>query len=229
MWIEFPESRVRRLRVTTEHILGDPSRYRPVRTQIVLSEKLESAGSSATRLCYQIEEITARQDASGLKDKIEQAQGACFEAILNERGCILGAPKPAQPGPGWLIASLSEDIRTAWSLPIESTIELGTTWKESPTMPRSMPEDVRAASARALHRVVSLTDQWLEIESAFELSLKLRDRRRSGPFHGGGKQHAKFHKSRGLTQAQKETKILVSLESGPEPAAILSMELAAID
>ena len=228
MWIEFPEAAERTLSVATEHILGDPSTYRPVRSKLILNERIESAGTSAIRLCYRLEAIEVQQNASDLKRKLEQAQGACFELIINERGCILGAPKLDEPGPPWMLASLSEDLRTAWSLPIDSPFEVGATWQETPAMPRSMPDEVRAASARAQHRITSLEGDWLEVQSAFELSLKMRERRRGGPLHGGGKQTARFHKTRGLVQARKETKILVSLDSGPEPAAILSMELAAI-
>jgi hypothetical protein len=225
MWIELPDKAVRTLSVTTEHILGDPGVYPPLACQVTLTEEVESAGTSTTRIIYEIKTIQSPKSSAEMQRKFEGAIGASFELLLSERGCILGAPKTDGSGPLWLLSSLGEDLRTAWVVPDQAEFEIGTTWQERPAMPRDMPDDILSASAKAQHRVTSIDGDWLEIQSAFELSLKLTERGSRGPLHGGGKQKARLHRTQGIVEAHKETRVLANLASGPEPAAILSMKL----
>ena len=219
----------RTLRVTTEHILGDPGVYPTMCHTVRLREYTESAGTSTMRIRYTVEKLESPKSSTQLQAQLNQAVGASFELLLSERGCILGPQKADPDGPAWFLASLGEDLRTAWSVPAAEGLQVGTIWQEKAAVPRDMPESVHGASARAQHRVTSLEGDWLELQSTFEISVKLAERGRVGPLHGGGQQSTRMHRTHGIVEASKETKVLVNLATGPGPAAILRMTLKAED
>ena len=227
MWMSLSDAASRTLQITTEHILGDPEVYPAIRHDVLLQESTERAGASTMRIKYTIDKVESPASSSQLQAQLARAEGASFELLLSERGCLLGPQKTDPGGPTWFIASLGEDLRTAWSIPAADGLKLGTTWQEKAAMPRDLPDAVQGASARAQHRVTSLEGDWLELESAFEVSVKITERGKAGPLHGGGKQYARLHRTQGIMEVRKETKVLVNLASGPEPAAILRMSLRA--
>ena len=211
MYLKLKHENKRQLRLTRSWSLQNKTRQFDFSFSALLGETIHVSGARGIRLHYCI------QDFQSENLKPQQIDNSTFEFVLTESGAI-----SSDASPSGHLADIAEDIRAAWITP-ELGID-GLRWTTQPGIHSKLEKPMRTFEAQAEHKIISVQDKFLTIESLAEVSLKLESGVRMGPLHGSARQTTTLNQGWGPTQMKRETKVILHDpgQAKPLPVHILA-------
>lgn len=216
MYLSLGHENKRQLRLTRAWSFQNKTKRFEFSFSALLSESVHVSGTRGIRLHYTV------LDFQGENLKAQTHETNAFEFVLTDTGAISSdAPHKGH------MADIAEDIRCAWLTP-ELGIE-GLCWTTQPGIHSKLEKPMRTFEAQAEHKIISVQETNITIESSADVSLKLDTGMRMGPLHGSARQRTVLHQNQGPTDMKREAKVILHDPGHTEPSPVhilTSLQLA---